>query len=325
MVARRQACLPDAVVGLVPASLDRLHHRLDHVPVLLPDVPARRGHGREQVGDRAEYVELDLPVGRVAHTHGPGAGVAGEGVDHCLGAELEPFEGVERVQALRMAAGALDAAVHPAQERLGLLQRAEVDEHARGHGGIAKPAVAVVPVAHAAELLGQRGRRRGEDRARRPVPQAAQRERAAEHLARRRARKSQARRPLEPRLLRPRPSLVHRIRVGIQAVGVEADLDGHRAAGGGEVDHGPRRVVPAVVEDVPLHARRVERDRLAAAEHEQAVPERLEPDRHLAELRPRRELETRDGAARQDAHEGGAVRRHLVATRPRRPRASRSR
>ena len=91
------------------------------MPVLLSDVPTRRGYSGEQVGDRAKYVELDLPVGRVAHTHGPGAGVAGEGVDICLGTELEPFDGLERVQAFWMAAGALDAAVHPAQECLCLL------------------------------------------------------------------------------------------------------------------------------------------------------------------------------------------------------------
>ena len=35
MVARRQPGLPDAVVGLVPAALDRLHHRLDDAPVLV--------------------------------------------------------------------------------------------------------------------------------------------------------------------------------------------------------------------------------------------------------------------------------------------------
>ena len=83
--------------------------------------PARVGDGGEQVGDRAEDVELDLPVGRVADAHRPGAGVAGQRVDDRLRAELEPVDGVERVQPLRVAAGALDAAVDPAQERLGLV------------------------------------------------------------------------------------------------------------------------------------------------------------------------------------------------------------
>ena len=166
MVARRQSCLPDAVVGLVPASLDRLHHRLDHLPVLVADrarAPSATAASRSAIGPKTSSWICRLAT--LPTRTGPGAGVAGQRVDDRLGAELEPVDGVERVQPLRVAAGALDAAVHPAQERLGLLQRAEVDERARGHRGVAQPAVAVVPVAHAAELLGQRGGRRGEDRA----------------------------------------------------------------------------------------------------------------------------------------------------------------
>ena len=182
VVARRQPGLPDAVVGLVPATRDGLHHRLDDAPVLVLHRAARGRDGGDEVGDRAEDVELDLAVGGVADAHRPRAGVAGQRLDDGLGAELEPFDGVERVQPLRVAAGARDAPVDPVQERLGLGERAEVDEHARRHRGVAQPAVAVVPVADAAELLGQRRRRRGEDRPGRLVAEPAQRQRAADHL-----------------------------------------------------------------------------------------------------------------------------------------------
>ena len=92
-------------------------------------------------------------------------------------------------------------------------------------------------------------------------------------------------------------------------VRVEAQLERDVAARGREVDDRARSVVAAVLEDVPLDAGGEERDRLVVAEHEQAVAERLQPDRHLAELRPRRELEPRDTVAGEHADERRAARR----------------
>ena len=46
---------------------------------------------------------------------------------------------------------------------------------------VAQPAVAVVPVAHAADLLGERGRGRGDDAAGRRVGERLQRDRRAQH------------------------------------------------------------------------------------------------------------------------------------------------
>ena len=71
--------------------------------------PRAFGDGGEQVGDRAEDVELDLPVGGVADADRPGAGVPGQRVDDGLGPELEPVDRVERVQPLRVPVGAVDA------------------------------------------------------------------------------------------------------------------------------------------------------------------------------------------------------------------------
>ena len=44
--------------------------------------------GCNEVGDRPEDVELELAVGGVADAYRPGAGVAGQGVDDRLGAEV---------------------------------------------------------------------------------------------------------------------------------------------------------------------------------------------------------------------------------------------
>ena len=53
VVAGRQPGLPDAVVRLVPAPLDGLHHRLDDPPVLVAHRAAGLDDRCEQIGDRA--------------------------------------------------------------------------------------------------------------------------------------------------------------------------------------------------------------------------------------------------------------------------------
>ena len=54
-------------------------------------------------------------------------------------------------------------------------------ERGEGERGVAQPAVAVVPVAHAADPLGQRRGRRGDDAARRRVGQRLERDQGAQH------------------------------------------------------------------------------------------------------------------------------------------------
>ena len=235
-MARRQPGLPDSVVGLVPAAGDGLHHRLDDAPVLVLHRAARGRDGGDEIGDRAEDVELDLAVGGVADPHRPRPGVPGQRVDHGLGAELEPFDRVEGMQPLRVAAGPRDAPVDPVQKRLGLVERAEVDEHARRHRSVAEPAVAVVPVAHAAELLGERHRRRGQDRACRLVDEAAQRQRAADDLLPRDFGQPEPGDPVERRLLGPRLPILDRIGMRVDVVGVEAQLERDVSSGGREID-----------------------------------------------------------------------------------------
>ena len=177
---RRAARLPQPVVRLVPAPADRLDHVLQQ-----PDVGGRRradlAERAQQVGDRAEHVQLDLPVGRVADPHGARPGVPGQRLDHGLRPQFVAVEVVERVQPFRVAAGVLHHPQHPAHQRLGLLVRAEVDQRPGGERRVARPAVAVVPVADPAQLLGQRGGRRGHEPAARLVPETAQRQRAAQH------------------------------------------------------------------------------------------------------------------------------------------------
>ena len=67
----------------------------------------------------------------------------------------------------------------PREEGARLAVAAEGQQGLQGEGGIARPGEAVVPVACAADLLGQRRRRRGGDRPRGGVDEQLERERAA--------------------------------------------------------------------------------------------------------------------------------------------------
>ena len=254
VVARRQPRLPDAVVGLVPAALDRLHHRLDHVPVLVPDrarAPwprpraGRRSGRRRRAGSagwrrcrpapagsrRTRAACRSPPRGRARARRRCRAGAGAPDARRCARRSRRPSAGAPRPRSSE--------------------PRSTSD--ARGHRRVAQPAVAVVPVAHAAELLGQRGRRGGEDRARRPVAEAAQRQRAAQHLARRAMLGSRRLAAHSSHGCSARDlSLVERHPGGARRLWEpKRSSSDHRPPCGGEVDHGPRRVVAAVVERSP--------------------------------------------------------------------------
>ena len=109
---------------------------------------------------------------------------------------------------------------------------------------VAQPAVAVVPVPHAAERLGQRRRRRGDDPAGRRVGQRLERdERAQDGVARASRTWHAVRRPLAPPA-----SVVGEGLLGVDALAAAARCDGYqvrtngtRSPGGdGEVGHGVR-------------------------------------------------------------------------------------
>ena len=76
-----------------------------------------------------------------------------------------------------------DPVPEPLQERGGLLGVAEAEQRVDGERRVADPGVAVVPVALAADLLGQTGRGRGDERAGRRVGHQLERHRrAGDHL-----------------------------------------------------------------------------------------------------------------------------------------------
>ena len=93
------------------------------------------------------------------------------------------------------------------------------DQRLEGQGRVAQPAVAVVPVALAPEVLRQRGGRRGDDAAGVHVREAAQGDQAAHHLAA----------PLPVVLAGVRPGLL--LLEGVLEVRVDVEVLGQRAVG----------------------------------------------------------------------------------------------
>ena len=136
-----------------------------------------QAHHPERVGDLAVRVDLALRRGAVAGADGRGGAVALQVGELRLGQVGLAADAVHDLEVLD--AGGQGDHLQPVQPGLSLVDLADPAQGAERQRGIAQPGVAVVPVAGAADALGQRGRGGGDDRAGRLVLQALQRERRA--------------------------------------------------------------------------------------------------------------------------------------------------
>lgn len=108
----------------------------------------------EGVEHLAVDIELTLLDGGVADTDGRGVAVPGQ--PRQLGLRQPPLTG-QPVHDLQIVGGAYHRAQQPVPPGVGLVQIARGQQAVQGEAGVTQPAVAVVPVAYAAQLLGQRG------------------------------------------------------------------------------------------------------------------------------------------------------------------------
>ena len=213
---------------------------------------------------------------------------------------MQPFGAVHR----------LDHTVQPVQIPLGLGDRAQRHQCRRGHRGVADPAVAVIPVADAADLLGQRRGGRRHDRAGVGVHKPAQRQRRPLHQLRFQRRQRQRGDPVAPVALRAFAPGVVVHRALRQILGAAAQLEHTRPVG--RVDDGPRGLVDPVGHDLPLHAGRPQHHRVVGREHPQTALVDTQMNRRLRELGPRRELDHRLGLPADDTDQIGAARADVV-------------
>ena len=152
-------------------------------PTSMPGVVA----GVDAVERLAVDVELELLRGAVADPNGARAAVPRpvvEGLLDEVGGAVHPVHDVER-RPVAVPAGALgDPVAQPLGEPGRLLHESQPEQRTHRERGVPHPGVAVVPVALAAHLLGERGGRGGDEPAGRRVRHELERDRRAlDHLA----------------------------------------------------------------------------------------------------------------------------------------------
>ena len=163
-------------------------------PVSRSSPPARLRVDQSGLQQVAVDVELGLRRGVVADPDRARAAVAVQ-LERALWRALAAVEAVEDLQAR---VGQLRRVQQPPEERLGLARAAQLQERLEREGRVAHPAEAVVPVALAADLLGQRRRGRCRDRPGGSVEEQLERQGAADHGVAPRALVGALRRPAAP-------------------------------------------------------------------------------------------------------------------------------
>ncbi len=178
---RRRAHLPDPLVGQPPDPLEMVEEGDAQRPA--PRIGGKPAAHRmlEHVGELAVDVELGLARGGIAHAHGARSFEAAQPVELALVQVALPGHAVHDLQLLR---ASRHRAYEPVLPGIGFLGVARVQEGEQGERRVAQPAIAIVPVARAADQLRQRGRRRGHDAAGRAVSEPLQRHQRAAHRAR---------------------------------------------------------------------------------------------------------------------------------------------
>ena len=218
VMARLAAHLPHAGVRLAPARARRCSARSATnrwiSEVELAELLAVQIQRVEQL---AVDVELGLAPGAVADADRGRVAPAAQVGQLALGEVVLAADPVHDLQ--RALAGAsAGRAGHERDEVLGLVRAGADVQRLERQAGVADPGVAVVPVALAADRLGQRGGRGGDDRAGRTVGEALEHARAETHeLAVRALVDVVLGLPGAPRLdgvLDPRRDLVRRERLG---------------------------------------------------------------------------------------------------------------
>ena len=145
---------------------------------MLVGLEPRLAGAQQRVHHLAVHVELELLRRGVADPHRLRSLVARQPVELQLG---QPPLARAAVHDLDVARVAGDRAQQPVAPRARLVLEAAAEQRHQRERGVAQPAEAVVPVAHAAELLGQRRRGGGDDAAGGRVGERLQRQQRAAH------------------------------------------------------------------------------------------------------------------------------------------------
>src|SRR5690349_3566164 len=146
------ADFPDAGVGFAPPGRDRVGEPGHGPPGLAVEAVPGAGQQPGGVEDPAVPVELVL-IGRiVADPHRPTVGVPWPSGQRALAGGVPPVQTEQYRQAGTLEAGRGE---QPGHEPASLILLTDPTEGADAAAGVARPGVAVVPVAGPTELFGQ--------------------------------------------------------------------------------------------------------------------------------------------------------------------------
>src|SRR3546814_127809 len=162
-VPGRAANLPDALVGQAPLLLEVLQQHLLKWPARVGCVRQELASAVQSIEHYTKNVDLQLAGSAIADAHRLGALIAREPGKLDLGEAPLAGEPIHDLQLRRTSGG---SAQHPLAPCSRLVPVTRCQQGIERERGIADPAVAVVPVALTADLLGQRGRRCRHDAAR---------------------------------------------------------------------------------------------------------------------------------------------------------------
>ncbi len=219
---RVAAHLPDAMVGLAPAPFQIVEQGQLQPPGIVADVQPVLVGDVQDIHDLAAGVDLELRIGAIADAHGPRTAMPRQPRQFVL---LQIVAAIDAVHDVHRPWFATDRAHEPVAPLARLLAIAIGEQRVQREGGVAQPAVAVVPVAHAAWHLRQRSRRRGDHPAGRVVDRSFQDHQRPNHLFAPPAAVRAAARPVVP----PRHAVVVRLH-RIHGVDQEASRPGRTSS-----------------------------------------------------------------------------------------------
>ena len=173
---RRAPDFPDAFVGQAPDLLQMLEESFADFAAAGRGGQAALARLAEHIGQLAIDIELQLLRRRVADAHGARIFIAGQMRQLDL---VQPLFAHHAVHGLELLRRARDHAHQPMLPDIGFLGVTGIEEGQQREGRIPQPAIAIIPVAAAADLFRQGGGDRRDDAAGGLVAEAFQGEQRA--------------------------------------------------------------------------------------------------------------------------------------------------
>ena len=168
--------LPNAFVGGAPLRFQMFEQRDLKLPRGREVLESTRPRMMGSVHHLAENIELELVDGGVADAHGFRVLIPTEPRRLALG---QPSFARGPVHDLKIRRASSGGAEQPIAKRPRLFVIPRVHQREERQRGVAQPTIAIVPIARAPQLLGQRGGWRGDDAPRRRIGQSLQRDQRA--------------------------------------------------------------------------------------------------------------------------------------------------